>query len=77
MQDCTLSLNRDGQNGSIMNSEHLSILRSLQHGDSFFPAGAIAMSGGLETLVDEHRINSVETVEDFLTGQLECRWATM
>ena len=60
-----------------MNSEHLSILRSLQHGDSFFPAGAIAMSGGLETLVDEHRINSVETVEDFLSGQLECRWATM
>ena len=70
-------MNRDGQNGSIMSGKHLSILRSLQHGDSFFPAGAIAMSGGLETLVDEHRINSVETVEDFLTGQLECRWATM
>ena len=60
-----------------MNSEHLSILRSLQHGDSFFPAGAIAMSGGLETLVDEHRVDSVQTVEDFLSGQIECRWATM
>ena len=60
-----------------MNSEHLSILRSLQHGDSFFPSGAIAMSGGLETLVDEHRVNYVETVEDFLRGQLDCRWATM
>ena len=77
MRDCAHSSNRDGQNGSIMSSEHLSILRSLQHGDSFFPAGAIAMSGGLETLVDEHRINSVETIEDFLSGQLECRWATM
>ena len=70
-------MNQDGQNGSIMNDKHLSILRSLQHGDSFFPAGAIAMSGGLETLVDERRIDSVQTVEDFLTGQLLCRWATM
>ncbi|MEO1841779.1 MAG: urease accessory protein UreF, partial [Pseudomonadota bacterium] len=60
-----------------MSGKHLSILRSLQHGDSFFPAGAIAMSGGLETLVDERRIDSVQTVEDFLTGQLQCRWATM
>jgi len=77
LRDCALSLNRGGQNGSIMKSEHLSVLRSLQHGDSFFPAGAIAMSGGLETLVDEHRVNSVETVEDFLSGQLDCRWATM
>jgi urease accessory protein len=70
-------LNRDEQNGSIMSGKHLSILKSLQHGDSFFPAGGIAMSGGLETLVDEHRINSVQMVEDFLTGQLQCRWATM
>ena len=53
-----------------MSSEYLSILRSLQHGDSFFPAGAIAMSGGLETLVDERRIDSVQTVKDFLIGQL-------
>ena len=58
MRNCALSLNRGGQNESIMSSEHLSILRSLQHGDSFFPAGAIAMSGGLETLVDERRIDS-------------------
>ncbi len=70
-------MNRDEQNGSIMSGKHLSILKSLQHGDSFFPAGGIAMSGGLETLVDEHRINSVQMVEDFLTGQLQCRWATM
>jgi len=48
-----------------MSSEHLSILRSLQHGDSFFPAGAIAMSGGLETLVDERRIDSAHAVEIF------------
>ena len=70
-------MNRDEQNGSIMSGKHLGILKSLQHGDSFFPAGGIAMSGGLETLVDEHRINSVQMVEDFLTGQLQCRWATM
>ena len=77
MRDCALSLNRGGQNGSIMKSEHLSVLRSLQHGDSFFPAGAIAMSGGLETLVDERRIDSAHAVENFVTGQLQCRWATM
>ena len=70
-------MNRDGQNGSIMSGKHLGILRSLQHGDSFFPAGAIAMSGGLETLVDERRIDSAHAVENFLTGQLQCRWATM
>ena len=70
-------MNRDGQNGSIMSGKHLSILRSLQHGDSFFPAGAIAMSGGLETLVDERRIDSAHAVENFVTGQLQCRWATM
>ena len=77
MHDCALSLNRGGQNGSTMSSEYLSILRSLQHGDSFFPAGAIAMSGGLETLVDERRIDSAHAVKNFVTGQLQCRWATM
>jgi|TARA_B110000971_G_scaffold221701_1_gene270017 urease accessory protein len=56
-------------------SEHIDILRSLQHSDSFFPAGATAMSAGLETLVDEGRISSSPEVEEHLHGQLNCRWA--
>lgn len=53
------------------------ILRSLQHSDSFFPSGAIALSGGLETLVNEARIDSRSAIQEFLVGQLHFRWATM
>ena len=48
---------------------------SLQHADSFFPSGAIAMSGGLETLVNEERVTSSDQVEMFVHGQLKFRWA--
>ncbi len=48
---------------------------SLQHSDSFFPSGAIAMSGGLETLVNEERVTSPDQVEMFVHGQLKFRWA--
>ncbi len=50
-------------------------LLSLQHADSFFPSGAIALSGGLETLVNEERVTSSAQVERFVHGQLQFRWA--
>lgn len=51
-------------------------LLGLQHGDSFFPGGAIALSAGLETLVQDGEVGSAEQVEAFLNGQLGGRWAT-
>ncbi len=51
------------------------ILLSLQHGDSFFPSGAIAVSAGLETMVNEDRVRSSNDVAMFLHGQLKYRWA--
>ena len=50
-------------------------LLSLQHADSFFPSGVVAVSGGLETLVNEGRVTSSAQVAQFAHGQLEFRWA--
>ncbi len=55
--------------------ENGDILLSLQHADSFFPSGATAMSGGLETLVNDGRVTSSDQVEMFVHGQLKFRWA--
>jgi urease accessory protein len=51
-------------------------LLGLQHGDSFFPGGAIALSAGLETLVNDGEVRNADQVEVFLTGQLHGRWST-
>lgn len=51
-------------------------LLGLQHGDSFFPGGTIAMSAGLETLVNDGELQNAAQVEAFLTGQLRGRWST-
>ena len=51
-------------------------LALLQHGDSFFPSGAISFSFGLETLSEDRRIDSAAAVASFLKGQLQARWAT-
>ena len=51
-------------------------LALLQHGDSFFPSGAIAFSFGLETLCEDRRIDSAPALASFLEGQLRARWAT-
>lgn len=58
-----------------MMSEINDILLSLQHSDSFFPGGAIAMSSGLETLIEEERVSDSSDVEAFFHGQLSGRWA--
>ena len=51
-------------------------LALLQHGDSFFPSGAISFSFGLETLSEDGRIDSAPAVASFLEAQLQARWAT-
>lgn len=49
---------------------------ALQHGDSFFPSGAIPFSWGLETLAAEGRLESAADVGRFVEGQLTSRWGT-
>lgn len=51
------------------------LLRTLQHGDSFFPSGAVAFSYGLETLCADGHVTTAAEVERFLWGQLRGRWA--
>lgn len=51
------------------------LLRALQYGDSQFPSGGFAFSGGLETLIADSRIDSEALVSDFVLAQLAHRWA--
>jgi urease accessory protein len=53
-----------------------SLLRALQHGNSFFPGGGNSFSWGLETLIGEHAIESAGELAQFIEGQLSFRWAT-
>lgn len=46
----------------------------LQNADSFFPAGGIAFSWGLETLIADGLVRGAPQVEAFVLGQLEQRW---
>ncbi len=48
----------------------------LQHGDSFFPSGAVSFSWGLETLTEDGRVQSAASVSEFLVNQIRYRWAT-
>lgn len=52
-----------------------SLLAALQHGDSFFPSGAMAFSWGLEALRADGQVTSASDVQRFLEGQLHHRWA--
>lgn len=51
------------------------LLAVLQHGDSFFPSGAISFSWGLETLHVDDVVTTAETLSRFVRGQIEQRWA--
>jgi urease accessory protein len=53
-----------------------SLLATLQQADSFFPAGGVAFSWGLETLVTEGAFRADRDLRQLLMGQLEQRWAT-
>ncbi len=46
----------------------------LQNADSFFPAGGIAFSWGLETLIADGLVQDADQVEAFVLGQLAHRW---
>jgi urease accessory protein len=52
------------------------LLAALQHADSFFPAGGIAFSWGLESLHAEGAVKTQDDVARFVLGQLRHRWAT-
>jgi urease accessory protein len=51
------------------------LLTALQHADSFFPAGGIAFSWGLETLRSDGLLPGAEEVAQFVETQLAQRWA--
>ena len=52
------------------------LLTALQHGDSFFPSGAVSFSWGLETLCAAGSVTNEADVRGFVEGQLSHRWAT-
>lgn len=51
------------------------LLTALQHADSFFPAGGIAFSWGLETLRADGLLAGPQEVVQFVETQLVQRWA--
>lgn len=52
------------------------LLTMLQHGDSFFPSGAVAFSLGLESLRDDGRVVDAAGVERMIADQITGRWAS-
>lgn len=65
---------------SLTDSGHsaaFSLLNMLQFGDSQFPSGSFAFSGGLEALFNDKRMNTPEQVYDFMTAQLSRRWNSL
>lgn len=55
-------------------TEEEQILTLLQHGDSFFPSGAVSFSWGLEMLKNDQIITSINDVDHFIENQLIERW---
>lgn len=53
---------------------HLFLL--LQHGDTFFPSGAVSFSWGLEGAFNEGWVASRGDLAEFLESQLRNRWAS-
>ncbi len=51
------------------------LLATLQQADSFFPAGGIAFSWGMETLIADGMLRADRDLETMLVGQLQERWA--
>ena len=52
-------------------------LTVLQHGDSFFPSGAVGFSYGLETLAHDGLVRDAREVESFVNDQIRHRWASL
>ena len=55
-------------------TENEQIFTLLQHGDSFFPSGAVSFSWGLEMLKDDRMITSINDVNNFIENQLLEKW---
>ena len=55
-------------------TEEEQILTLLQHGDSFFPSGAVSFSWGLEMLKEDEIVTSISGVNEFIENQLLERW---
>lgn len=55
----------------------LSMLNMMQFGDSQFPSGSFAFSGGLESLFNDKKIETPEQVYDFISAQLLGRWQSL
>lgn len=53
------------------------LLASLQHADSFFPAGGIAFSWGIETLAGDGHLPTAQVLQSCISGQLTWRWNTL
>ncbi len=66
------------ERGDLMTSTAQSasaLLATLQQADSFFPAGGIAFSWGVETLIADGGLHESRQMTDFMRGQIEHRWA--
>lgn len=58
-------------------AEILSLLRLMQCNDSSFPSGAFAFSNGLETLVNEGRVQSANGIAEIIKTQILPRWLSL
>lgn len=56
-------------------TEEEQTLTLLQHGDSFFPSGAVSFSWGIETLINDKVIKSKDELEHYIENQLIERWS--
>ena len=50
------------------------ILALLQYGDSFFPSGAVSFSWGVEMLVNDSAITSINELNHFIENQITEKW---
>jgi urease accessory protein len=55
--------------------DEAALLATLQHADSFFPAGTAAFSWGIEALRADWHLRSAAELEAFVAAQFEHRWA--
>lgn len=55
-------------------TEEEQMLTLLQHGDSFFPSGAVSFSWGLEMLKNDKVVTTINGVDNFIENQLIERW---
>ena len=55
--------------------DETALLATLQHADSFFPAGAAAFSWGIEALRADRQLRTAAELEAFVAAQFEQRWA--